>query len=100
MSNPLNTRTDLQMASSTRYYPDWRGRFHEAYVRQNRDFVNFVRSGSFPQIASDSWDGYRAATTAEAGVRSLNRANSESIPVIGKPRIYFRSDAEASLTMN
>lgn len=98
MSNPLNTRTDLQMASSTRYYPDWRGRFHEAYVRQNRDFVTFVSSGSFPQIASDCWDGYRAATTAEAGVRSLNHGTSEAIPVIDKPRLYFRNDTEAGLT--
>ena len=47
--NPVAfTRTDLKLASATRYDADWRGRYAEAYRRQNRDFVEFVPDRYFP----------------------------------------------------
>ncbi len=42
MNNVAYTRTDMALASATRYDADWRGRYHDAYVRQNRAFLRFV----------------------------------------------------------
>jgi myo-inositol 2-dehydrogenase/D-chiro-inositol 1-dehydrogenase len=87
--NPVaNTRTDAHLASGTRYDADWRGRYREAYVRQNRAFLRFVASGQFPDIASGCWDGYCAAVVAEAGVRALATGAKQVVEMIARPELY------------
>ncbi len=87
--NPVAyTRTDVKLAASTRYDADWRGRYREAYVRQNRDFLRFVETGVFPGIASDCWDGYCAAIVAEAGVKALRSGARQGVEMIRKPEFY------------
>lgn len=89
------TRTDLKLASSTRYDADWRGRFAEAYRRQNRDFLRFVETGAFPATASDSWDGYCAAVVAEAGVRALEEGCRTAVETDERPAFYAARGAAA-----
>ncbi len=92
--NPVAyTRTDLKLASAMRYDADWRSRYHEAYVRQNRAFVDFVNSGTFPAIGSDCWDGYCAARVAEAGVEALKEGVKVSVSLIARPAFYERNNA-------
>ena len=87
--NPVAfTRTDLKLASATRYDADWRGRYAEAYRRQNRDFVEFVRTGTFPAIAADCWDGYAAAIVAEAGVAALQTGQKTAVTMTSRPEFY------------
>lgn len=88
MNNVVYTRTDMKLASSTRYEADWRGRYHEAYVRQNRAFLNFVETGVFPEIASDCWDGYCAARVAETGVTALQTGQKQAVEMIARPAFY------------
>jgi myo-inositol 2-dehydrogenase/D-chiro-inositol 1-dehydrogenase len=88
MNNVAYTRTDMKLASSTRYDADWRGRYYEAYVRQNRDFLGFVNTGVFPEIASDAWDGYCAAIVAQAGVQALNQGAKAPVDMMQKPEFY------------
>ncbi|MBL4626564.1 MAG: Gfo/Idh/MocA family oxidoreductase [Roseicyclus sp.] len=88
MNNVAYTRTDIKLASSTRYDDDWRGRYHEAYIRQNRDFLRFVETGKFPDIASDSWDGYCAAIVAEAGAKALETGQKQPVTMMAKPAFY------------
>lgn len=88
MNQVAYTRTDRKLASSTRYDADWRGRYHEAYVRQNRDFLRFVETGTFPAIASSSWDGYAAAMVAEAGARALGTGQRQTISMMERPAFY------------
>lgn len=88
MNNVAYTRTDMKLASSTGYDADWRGRYHEAYVRQNRDFLRFVETGAFPAIASDCWDGYCAAIVAEAGAEALALGRKLPVPMVPKPKFY------------
>lgn len=88
MNNVAYTRTDMKLASSTRYEADWRGRYHEAYVRQNRDFLRFVETGAFPAIGSSSWDGYAAAIVAAAGVVALNEGRKVNVEMMNKPEFY------------
>lgn len=88
MNNVAYTKTDMKLASSTRYDADWRGRYHEAYVRQNRDFLRFVETGNMPELASDCWDGYSAAIVAEAGSKALASGQKQPVTMIEKPEFY------------
>ncbi|MYA87952.1 MAG: myo-inositol 2-dehydrogenase [Boseongicola sp. SB0662_bin_57] len=88
INNVAYTRTDVKQTSATRYDADWRGRYHEAYVRQNREFLRFAETGAFPEIASDCWDGYCAAVVAEAGVKALASGTRQAVQIIGKPEFY------------
>lgn len=92
MNNVAYTRTDMKLASSTRYDSDWRGRYHEAYVRQNRDFLRFVETGAFPEIASNAWDGYCAAIAAEAAVQALATGRKHPVALVKRPEFYATAD--------
>lgn len=88
-NNVAFTRTDVKFASSTRYDADWRGRYYEAYIRQNREFLSFVETGIYPETASDCWDGYCAAVVAESGVRALQTDTKQTVEMIEKPEFYL-----------
>jgi myo-inositol 2-dehydrogenase / D-chiro-inositol 1-dehydrogenase len=88
LNNVAYTRTDLRLANATRYDADWRGRYHEAYVRQNRAFLRFVETGAFPEAASNAWDGYCAAVVAEAGAKALATAQKQPVTMMEKPALY------------
>lgn len=87
-NNVAYTRTDMKLAAATRYEADWRGRYHEAYVRQNRDFLRFVETGAFPATAADCWDGYCAAQVAQTGVTALETGRKCAVEMIAKPEFY------------
>ena len=87
-NNVAYIRTDIKLASATRYDADWRPHYHEAYVRQNRDFLRFVETGAFPEIAGNCWDGYCAAVIAEAGVKALASGTKQVVETIAKPEFY------------
>lgn len=90
LSAPVYSRIDAHLTQSTRHASDWRPRYSEAYRRQNRAFLDFVRTGDFPGAASDSWDGYAAAVVAEAGVRALCDARRVPVEMREKPAFYAR----------
>lgn len=88
-STPVSfSRLDTKLASATKYETDWRDRYHDAYVRQNRAFLKFVESGEFPEQAASCWDGYCAAIVAEAGVQALSSGGKTNIAMIDKPGFY------------
>ncbi|MDX8532765.1 Gfo/Idh/MocA family oxidoreductase [Mesorhizobium sp. VK25A] len=87
-NNVAYTRTDSALIQSTAYDADWRARYHDAYRRQNRDFLCFVMTGEFPATASDCWDGYCAAIVAEAGVKALKEGRRTPVEMIAKPELY------------
>jgi myo-inositol 2-dehydrogenase / D-chiro-inositol 1-dehydrogenase len=61
--NPVAyTRSDMALAQSTRYDADWRGRY--------------------------AWDGYAAASVAEAGVRALHEGRKIPVKMITRPEFY------------
>jgi len=88
LADPVHSRLDIALTSRTHYAPDWRPRYGEAYRRQNRDFLSFVETGRFPEIASDCWDGYAAAIVAEAGVAALRAGQRAPVTMISKPEFY------------
>ena len=82
------TRLDSSLHNSTGYDADWRGRYAEAYRRQNRAFLRFVETGEFPEIAASAWDGYCSAIVAEAGVKALSQDHKTRVEMIAKPEFY------------
>ncbi|MER9169226.1 Gfo/Idh/MocA family oxidoreductase [Mesorhizobium australicum] len=82
---------DAGLQHVRRYEEDWRGRYAEAYRRQNRAFLKFVQTGEFPVIAADAWGGYCAAITAEAGVRALAGNRRVVIETVNPPDLYRSS---------
>lgn len=90
LNGPIHSRHNSRLKAYECYAPDWRPRFAEAYRLQNKAFLTFVRTGVFPAIASDAWDGYCAALVAEAGVEALQKGARITIPQAAKPSLYKR----------
>ena len=88
MNHVAFTRTDRALSTGTGYDIDWRGRYAEAYRRQNRAFLRFVQTGIYPEIASSAWDGYAASVVAETGARALQQGIKLPIKMITKPEFY------------
>jgi myo-inositol 2-dehydrogenase / D-chiro-inositol 1-dehydrogenase len=85
---PSFSTLDAKLSSQSAYASDWRDRYAEAYWRQSRDFLHFVQTGEFSSVASDCWDGYAAATVAEAGVEALAKGSKVEVKMIDRPAFY------------
>ena len=88
MNTIAYTRLDGSLRNSTDYDTDWRGRYAEAYRRQNRAFLRFVETGAFPEFASSCWDGYCSSSVAEAGVKALSEGRKVRVEMIAKSEFY------------
>ena len=88
MNHVAYTRLDQALTTGTAYETDWRGRYAEAYRRQNRAFLRFVQTGVYPEIASSAWDGYAASVVAETGARALQLGRKLPVEMIIKPEFY------------
>ncbi|WAP66791.1 Gfo/Idh/MocA family oxidoreductase [Jiella pelagia] len=88
LNAPVHARYNLALAASERYATDWRPRFAEAYRLQNKAFLQFVRTGAFPAVAANTWDGYCATMIAEAGVQALEAGTRLAVTLEEKPALY------------
>lgn len=88
IKSPTYSTIDLNLANSTIYAKDWRARYRESYRRQNNAFLNFVQTGEFSKIASNSWDGYIVNVTAEAGIKALATGKRTAIEYVQMPTFY------------
>ena len=82
------TATDMGLGAHRAYEADWRGRYAQAYIRQNRAFLKFAQGGAFPAQGSSSWDGYAAAVVAEAGAKALQTGTRQPVTLIAQPEFY------------
>jgi len=87
-NNVSFVKKNIELQAKTKYASDWRDRFADAYLRQNKDFLNFVKTGQFPTIAADAWDGYCTAVVAEAGAEALQKGQKVSINLINQHEFY------------
>ena len=88
---------DAGLQNVIRYDSDWRGRYAEAYRRQNRAFLKFISTGEFPGIAADAWDGYCAAVIAEAGARALTEGHRVAVDMASRPALYAATEPKGAL---
>ena len=88
MNHVAYTRQDRALTTNAAYETDWRGRYADAYRRQNRAFLRFVQTGSYPEIASSAWDGYASSVVAETGARALREGRTLPVTMFPKPEFY------------
>ncbi|GAA1393978.1 Gfo/Idh/MocA family oxidoreductase [Luteococcus peritonei] len=55
--------------SEADFVPSWRNLFHDAYIAEDRDFVEAIRSGTEPRVTGV--DGLRAVEIVDAGNESI-----------------------------
>lgn len=72
---------------STDILVDWKQRFIDAYDIEFQDFFDRLNAG-LPLAGPTSWDGYLAAVTADACVKSQETGNTEFVELPAKPDFY------------
>lgn len=72
---------------STEIMVDWKARFEEAYDIQFQDFFDHLNADKDP-VGPTAWDGYVAAITADACVKSQTSGKTEFIEGVEKPEFY------------
>ena len=72
---------------STDILVDWKQRFIDAYDIEFQDFFDRLNAGK-PLAGPTSWDGYLAAVTADACVKSQQTGETELIELPEKPAFY------------
>ena len=73
---------------STEILTDWKARFESAYDIEFRDFVAHVSEDKSPAGPS-AWDGYIAAVTADAALRSIEEGGkTQDLDIPESPKFY------------
>lgn len=72
---------------STDILVDWKQRFIDAYDIEFQDFFDRLNAHQ-PPVGPTAWDGYLAAVTADACVKSQQTGNTELIELPEKPAFY------------
>ena len=65
---------------------DWSSRFDDAYNAEFQGWVDGVKAGKL--TGANSWDGYIAAVTADACIRSQETGKEESVILDKRPGFY------------
>jgi myo-inositol 2-dehydrogenase/D-chiro-inositol 1-dehydrogenase len=65
---------------------DWRERFLAAYDVEFQEWINGVAGGT--TSGPSSWDGYAAATVADAALEALHSGAKTSVKLADKPELY------------
>ena len=84
----VRTQATQQTAMET----SWVKRFLQAYNTEVQEFIDQVAKNESP-IGPSAWDGYIAAVTAEAGIRSQKDQEPVLINVAATPAFYQKKQA-------
>ncbi|WP_455924201.1 Gfo/Idh/MocA family oxidoreductase [Pseudomonas putida] len=95
LATPVQARFNTGLRAAHTYAADWRPRFAEAYRLQDQAFLAFVNTGEFPAHAANAWDGYCAASVAQAGIQALNEGRRIVLDTLPAPALYQRQGARA-----
>jgi myo-inositol 2-dehydrogenase/D-chiro-inositol 1-dehydrogenase len=76
---------------------DWKQRFIAAYDKELQDFMDSIKNTGEPN-GPTSWDGYIAAVTADACVKSQQTGEKEPVALAEKPAFY-KNEKEAVKTV-
>ncbi|MCH5461755.1 Gfo/Idh/MocA family oxidoreductase [Lactobacillus sp. LC28-10] len=80
--------TRLNAQYSTAILTDWKARFESAYDIEFRDFINHVSKNESP-VGPSSWDGYIAAVTADAALKSIDqKGETQNLDFPETPAFY------------
>jgi myo-inositol 2-dehydrogenase / D-chiro-inositol 1-dehydrogenase len=71
---------------SSRVPTDWRERFIRAYDVEFQEWIDAVAAGT--TSGPSSWDGYAAATVADAALEAMRTGTRTSVKLADKPALY------------
>ncbi|WP_265457040.1 Gfo/Idh/MocA family protein [Enterococcus sp. HY326] len=87
----LPSPPSVAMRKNAKYSTDiltlWKERFEAAYDVEFQDFFDHLNDGKDP-VGPDTWDGYLAAITSDAAVKSQRSGNTEKVVGVDKPAFY------------
>jgi myo-inositol 2-dehydrogenase/D-chiro-inositol 1-dehydrogenase len=86
LPDPAQLLCRIDGARSYAIYAGWAERFVEAYETELRAWIDCVKAGG--QTGPDAWDGYVAALTAEACIRSFTERETVAVTLAEKPALY------------
>lgn len=67
-------------------YPDWMGRFDDAYRRELQAWVKSIGDGK--AVGASAWDGYVSTKTAELCLEAYRTQRMTEIAIEGRPAFY------------
>ena len=73
-------------AVSGRVPADWRERFIRAYDVEFQEWIDNVATGA--AAGPSSWDGYAAATVADAALEAMRTGDKAPVKLVAKPELY------------
>ena len=91
----IATRKEAKFGTSI--LMDWKQRFIAAYDKELQDFMDSIKNTGEPN-GPTSWDGYIAAVTADACVKSQQTGEKEPVTLAEKPAFY-KNEKEAVKTV-
>lgn len=87
LPSPASVAVRKDAKYSTDILVDWKERFIEAYDVEFQDFFDRLNKGEAP-AGPTSWDGYLAAITSDACVKSQESGKTEKVEGAKKPAFY------------
>lgn len=91
----IATRKEAKFGTSI--LMDWKQRFIDSYDKELQDFMDSIKKTGEPN-GPTSWDGYVAAVTADACVKSQQTGEKEPVTLAEKPAFY-KNEKEAVKTV-
>lgn len=87
MAEPSNLTIRSNAARSVALETDWVLRFIDSYDVELNAWLDGIRAGHIG--GASAWDGYAAAVTADALIRSQKSGNCEEIRLESRPSLYL-----------
>lgn len=84
---PASVAVRKEAKYSTDILTLWKERFEDAYDAEFQDYFDHLNAGKDP-VGPNSWDGYLAAITSDACVKSQESGNTEKVQSATKPDFY------------
>jgi myo-inositol 2-dehydrogenase/D-chiro-inositol 1-dehydrogenase len=89
LSDPREILLRLDGHERRDFYDDWRPRFATAYQDQMSDWIKSITGADSEEFdGATAWDGYVAASVADACLRSTTRDQDVDIELSARPEIY------------
>lgn len=88
LSQPFAVQSYAGGAFGHALYPDWMGRFDDAYRRELQAWVNSIAGSGV--CGASAWDGYVATRVAEICLDALHSQQRKGIEIAARPGFYER----------
>lgn len=86
LAQPFAVQSSAAGAFGHTLFPDWMGRFDDAYRRELQSFVHAVAQGG--ACGASAWDGYVATRTAQICLDAFRSGERRDVETTARPSFY------------